>query len=87
MCQHVHRRANGTDAQTGELVDAIQPCSIDNHGVHATTQQWILHNSELGSNLMKIESYAYRGKCVAVDYEQDDNLSEVREACQNGILA
>ena len=81
-CTNMCIDADGADMRTGELTNAVQSCSTN--GMHGNTQQWILDEND---DIIQVESYAYKGKCIGVDYEPGDKSSEVIQSCTNGILA
>ncbi|KAL7534710.1 hypothetical protein ACHAXR_006039 [Thalassiosira sp. AJA248-18] len=72
--------ADGADFGTGELNKAISTCTIDD----ADTQHWMLHEQH---DMIQVESLAYKGKCIGVNYEPGDRMKRVQEMCHDGILA
>lgn len=75
--------AKGADFGTGELIYALQGCTT-NEIMHGNTQQWMLNEHD---DMVQVESDAYRGKCIGVNYKPGDGMEDVKDMCHNGVLA
>ena len=78
--------AAGADFATGQLTTAVQYCSTV-EGVpesHDATQKWMLHMED---DMIQVESYAYKGRCIGVDYMPGDQAGQIHSMCHNGVLA
>lgn len=81
-CTNMCLDADGANFNTGLLDNAIQSCETE--GMHSNTQQWMLIEN---NDMIQIESAAYKGKCIGVDYMPGDQVKQVRTMCHDGVLA
>lgn len=61
-----------------KLSTAVVECNTE-----YLTQQWMLHQSH---DLVQVESYEYKGKCIAIHHDTDMDRSDIEEACNKGTL-
>ena len=61
-----------------KLSTAVVECNTE-----YLTQQWVLHQSH---DLVQVESYEYKGKCIAIHHNTDMDRSDIEKACNEGTL-
>ena len=83
-CTNMCIDADGADFRTGALNKAVKSCTTHEMHGQSQTQRWIVHEE---NNLIKVESYAYRGQCISVNYSPGERANGVHDRCHDGILA
>ena len=72
----------GSSGGAGTFTNAVKPCITTNE--YSDSQQWVLHQK---NDLVQVESYAYKGKCIAINYHGNMYQDAVEKNCNEGILA
>ena len=66
----------------GTFKNAVKPCITTNE--YSDSQQWLFHQK---NDLVQVESYAYKGKCIAINYDGNMYQDAVEQNCNKGTLA